>query len=142
MKKYIVLLVLPLLLAWDFPTHSNTATCDVTKVTGKWDSFNWFWVASDTQTVSIDFKNGSDYIDMTGDRVGFRLGRYCPTGLVTTFDNTNITVSVSNVSVTVATTNMPSKGDNYCEVYIWDSSISKTRTLAQGRIIVSTSLFP
>jgi hypothetical protein len=142
--KYLlpILLMLAVECNAQFPTHSNTSTTDVSKVVGNWDSFTWFWLASDSQDISVYVKNGSSFVDMTGDRVGFKLGRYSSTGLITSFENTNITVSVSNVSVSVASTNIPTGGDCYAEFYVWDSTISKARTLAQGKIAVSASLFP
>jgi len=125
-----------------FPTHSNTATVDVAKVTGDWSSFNWSWINYDSQSLTFTIKNNTNFVDMTGLTCGFKIGRLTYTGLITQVNNTNATIAVSNVTLSISYTNRLSEGDNYGELFLWSGSPTNTRTLAQGKITVVKSLFP
>lgn len=128
--------------AASFPVASSTATVDVSRVIGDWSSFAWYWISYDSHSVTFTVKNGSSYVDMTGNTCGFKIGRYSNTGLVTQLTETNATISLSNVTFSVTYTNDLTEGDTYAELFLWSGSPTNTRTLAQGKITVVKSLYP
>lgn len=148
MKKLLALLAIPILavsLYAELPLHSNIATCNLSKVTGDYDSFRWTWANYDTQTNSIFFVSSltdtsTNYVDLTGCLITFRMTRMDETGLVTVLSTTNVTLSVSNVQHTIAASNVPSAGTYFAEYRASDSATNVVRTLGQGKITVFRSL--
>lgn len=138
----IMLLLASFCHAADFPVHSNTATVDVSRIYGDWKSFNWTWIASNSQSVAFVILDGTNAVDMTGQTCGFKISRYSATGLVTYINETNAAITYTNrVTTYIQYTNAPTTGDNYAELFLWSGTPTNTRTIAQGKIIVAQSLF-
>lgn len=125
-----------------FPEHSNTATVNIDKITGNWDSFNWKWAGYDSQTNSMIIQNNSGGINLTGFIANGKISRYSETGLVTYFAATNMTINNSNIMWTVSYTNIPPNGTYLCEGFLYEGATTNpTRTIWQGKVTVFDSIY-
>jgi len=140
MKKLISLFFLLPIFAYADIAHYNGSTVDVSKITGNWNSFNWNWAGSSTQTNQVTFKNGTSYFPLDDYVVYFRLARQSDTGQVNYLNVTNISKSLSNVNFRVEYTNVPPNGGYLAEFYVSEGD-STFRTIGQGKVQVYNSIY-
>lgn len=136
-----------------FNVATTTSTCDVQKVTGNWDSFNARWIGVNTECMKLYLTDGGVPLNLTTNGVSAKICRRNSavtgtnvTGLTTynllsTLDG-SISVSGNLVTFTLSYTNIAPDGRCMIEVWAWaGTSTNVTRTLAQGQVTISGSLY-
>ena len=126
-----------------FPTHTETDTIDISKIKGNYNSFNWKWSTEDSQSITLTItSDGSTGLDLDAYKFAFKIAQQNEAGQVAYISTTNITVATSNLTLTVAYTNVPPNGQYLCEMWSWEGATTNlARTLAQGKLNVFNSLY-
>ena len=143
MKKLTSIIALALLGASTFaafPANENTTVVNIDQVTGNFDSFNYKWIGEDDQNITWTLTNASGYVSLTGYLMAARISQNgtvyvdIPTG--------SITVANSNVTFSIARTNIPPNSDYDFEGWAMDAATTNlARTMVQGRVNISKSLY-
>lgn len=143
MKKLLTaIFILYAAVAYGLTSHSNINTVDVSKITGRWDSWNWKWAGYNSQTCTIYFTDGGSSLSVAGDNILFKIARDTETGQVTYINNTNVTAATASCAWSVSFTNIPPNGDYLAELWSYSGSETNfTRTLGQGKITVFNSIY-
>ena len=123
-----------------FPTKENTEIVNPDEVTGNWDSFKFNWVGMNDQKVTLVLSNSAGYINITNYFVQVRLSKAGTT--YTEVNNTSITKTTTSITFQVAATNIGPVDTYQAEAFCWEGATTNlARTLAQGKVVVSKSLY-
>ena len=123
--------------AWAaFPTHANTKTLALDKLKPDFTDFRFDWKGYDSQTVTFTIETTSGTaLDMTGYLASFRADGQVTGQTNRTFVSiatSATTISVSNITFTVAYTNVPPNGVYKAELFLEDAA-TPTVTRSLGR---------
>jgi hypothetical protein len=145
MKKMILLVILACSSAFGaFPDSTNYANINMNEVTGNFNSFNWSWIGMDNQDVTFNVQQGTNDFDISPYSLGYKMSRMTRTGQVdyVVILDSDITAVSSVVTFSVANTNIPPNNEYLGELFVFTgATTNETRTLAQGKVSVSKSLY-
>ena len=122
-----------------FPVSQNTCTTTVAKAKGNFDQFSWGWIGGNDQSNAVQVD-----VSLAGYNVAFKVSKYVATSSVPIayVYQTNITIATSNLTWFTSRTNIPPDGTYNAELFAYEGSTTNyARTLAQGRIKVTHSLY-
>jgi hypothetical protein len=127
----------------DFPVHSDTSTVNISQVTGLFDSFNWTWIAANSQQPTILPVDASgNALDFSAYSMSLRMSAIDSSNRLSVYViNTSLTVTSTSVTWSVANTNVPPAGAYNTEILAWQGNTNSTRTVCQGMITIVNSLF-
>jgi len=144
MRKTLTILTCLLLALPCLALEQRTYVSDVNmdEVEGDWDSFSYKVIGMDDASFKMGFRNDTYPYGVTnsGDSMGVRVSR----GNVIYIDiaDDSITKLSSNITFSVARTNIPPDGTYKMEVWSWEGAATNTsRTIAQGMFTVNQSLY-
>ena len=127
--------------------NTSTKTLNLTTMSDEWNDFRFKWNGYDSQSVIFTVVTNSgatQYYTMTGLTATFRADKQVSGGTNITYISngaSDCTISGSNVSFTVAYTNVPPNGTYKAELILIDSGNGQYRTLGRGTILVRESLY-
>ena len=109
-----------------FPTHSNVATSDLSKITGNVPSFRaWRWAGYDTQECTIYVENPSGTaVTLAGYSVCVKIAQKTESGQTAyiSLAPSDVTVSSSHFTWTTPYTNVPPNGTYDAEAWAFEGS--------------------
>lgn len=127
-----------------FPTNKFTQTLDLADQGPGHHDFLWYWNREDLE-ITITMENDGAALDMSGFGVQFLMVSRTSAGtnqVAISNGTSDITISTSNLTFTVAFTSVPEAGTYKAELLLVDGSTNIVRPLARGRIEVNEDLFP
>jgi len=128
-----------------FATNLSTKVVALDALTDDFTDFRFRWTGYDSQDVkfTVETTSGTGYV-MTGYTATFKATKRASgaTNVVYISKGTSdCTISLSNVTFTVAYSNVPPNGTYNAELLLIDSANGLYRTLARGTIFVRESLY-
>lgn len=133
-----------LAVAGSFPTNSNTAILDLSNRTTDWSDFLFVIREYESQQFTFTVTNSSGYVDLTGFYAEFKATQRVSGGtnqLALSRAANEITVAGSNVTFTLAATNIPSRGLYRCELFGYEgATTNSTLMLGHGTLDIRESL--
>ena len=129
-----------------FPTNTSTKTIALDKLKPDFTDFRFSWRGYDSQSVTFTIETTSGTgLDMTGSLASFQATKQVAGGSNVAFiaiSTSDTTIATSNITFTVAYTNIPPDGVYKAELFLQDASTPVvTRSLGRGTIKVEQSLF-
>lgn len=140
-KAMLALVVLFVLagVGYALPTaHTNAVSLVLSNVCdGEYNDFNWQFSGYDDQWFRFSYDK-----DLTGVACSFRIVRPIKGTIYKDVPTTSVTVSGTNVTFSIARTNIPPAASYYGELLSWESTATNFyRSIAQGKIMVTWSLY-
>lgn len=138
MKRFLIALMMLLCVSAQaqFP-KLNTKTVDVNKVSGNWDSFTFNFSEMTDQECKFWFTQSGTPWDVSALTLGARLSKEGTTYY--DISNAAITKTSTYISYVVGLTNIPPPAQY--EMEVWASDGTYGRSIAQGKVSVTKSLY-
>jgi hypothetical protein len=129
-----------------FPTNATTQSLILDKLKPDFRDFRWEWRGYDSQKVTCTiYSTTGTGQTLTGYLASFQATRQIPGGEEVVYiskSTSQTTVSGSNITFTVAYTNVPPNGVYKAELFLQDATTAVvTRSLGRGTIKVEQSLY-
>lgn len=126
-----------------FPTNISSATVEVTKVTGNFDSYRFKWIGQDDQEVRLYFTNvGIPFTFSATDQLCSRISRAGTIYVDLLPTNNHFVTNGNYLYYTISRTNIPPNGNYQMETWMYTgANTNMARTLAQGEVTISKSLY-
>jgi hypothetical protein len=136
---FTALAILPLSCMAQFPTNTNTKTIDALKPSADFNDFNFRWRGTEDQCMYFTVTN----LSLSQCVAVFKASRKVAGGSNTCYVLEYGVVSATNKTIRyfVSHTNVPPDGTYQAEIRISNAATNLFRTLAQGKVSVTDSLF-
>lgn len=143
MKQLILLFMLIPIMATGQLVQFNSITTEVTDVTGNYDSFQYDWSGTTSQSNQIVMLENDVGMDLAGLNLRFRMSMVLGTGNVVYVNVTNINLNASNdVRFAIANTNIPPNNTYWAELWAFSgANTNQSKSLSQGMITIFNSLY-